>query len=158
MEQKIYFASCPLSEETGHHAGRRLLLQLYDAHAGGEMPPIITTQRGKPCFSDSKWHFSISHTKRHAFCVLAGQNVGLDAEEMDRQIDLHLADKILSPPERARFDAAEDPRGALLRLWVQKEAYAKLTGRGWGSYLYETNFDPEDAKIMDGCYVAVMQE
>ena len=72
--------------------------------------------------------------------------------------DLKLAQKILSPTEKAIFDGSEDRRTTLLKFWVLKEAYAKLTGRGWGSYLYGTNFDPNDAKETDGHYVAVLEE
>ena len=79
---------------------------------------------------------------------------------MDRKIDLRLKDRILSPTERAHFDAATDKNAALLRLWVLKESYAKLTGRGWGCYLHETAFDPDDPRIriIDGCYIAIMEE
>ena len=127
---------------------------------GEAMPPIAVTERGKPYFAQGHLHFSISHTKEHAFCVLAECPVGIDAEEKSRQINLRLAEKILSEPERKRFESAADQRDALLRLWVLKESYAKLTGRGLGDYLYETDFDPEDDRIfeIDGCYVAVLKE
>ena len=46
----------------------------------------------------------------------------------------------------------------LLKFWVLKEAYAKLTGRGLGNYLGQTDFDPETAQIIDGGYVAVLEE
>ena len=86
--------------------------------------------------------------------------MGLDAEEADREINLRLAEKILSAPEKERFDAAEDKREALLRLWVLKESYAKFTGRGIGDYLKATDFSPNDPRIrmIDGCYVAVFTE
>ena len=83
--------------------------------------------------------------------------LGIDAEELSRDIKLSLADKILSPFEKAQFDAAEDKKKALLTFWVLKEAYAKLTGRGLGNYLRQTDFDPETVQIIDGCYVAVLE-
>jgi len=140
----------------GHTAGRELLAQL----CGGNVPKIAATENGKPYFVDQKLHFSISHTKNHAFCCLSEHNIGLDAEETDRKVSPALADKILSASEKRRYSAAADPDAALLRLWVLKEAYAKLTGRGLGDYLYQTDFDPDDARVMiiDGCYVAVMEE
>ena len=147
-----------LEGKTGHEAGRLLLRQLHREMVGGELPPILTTDRGKPYFAEGGLHFSISHTESRAFCVLSAKPVGMDAEPMNRNIDLKLADKILSPAEKARFDAAQDKRAALLKLWVQKEAYAKLTGRGWGSYLYETDFAPADVKEIDGHYVAVLEK
>ena len=151
---------CELSGRTGHEAGRALLAELYRAHAGGDLPPIGTGERGKPYFVDSAWHFSISHTKRHAFCALSEAPVGIDAEELDRNIDLRLADKILSPGERAQFDAAADKRRALLTFWVLKEAAAKFTGDGLRGYPSHTNFRLDDPRVqeMNGCLVAVVEE
>lgn len=144
----------------GHEAGRQLLARLYRAETGADCPPVLTTPRGKPYFEDSPLHFSITHTKNHAFCVLAPHPVGIDAEEQDRNINLRLADKILSPPEKARFEKAPDKRAALLRLWVLKEAAAKCSGEGLRGYPAHTDFSPEDHRIteIDGCYVAVIKE
>ena len=145
---------------SGHEGGRKLLRQLWLTHVGGEMPEIAITQRGKPYFVGSNWHFSISHTKRRAFCALSEENVGIDAEEADRNINLHLAEKILSPGEKAQFDAAEDKRMALLRFWVLKEAAAKLSGEGLRGYPNHTNFSLDDPRVFesDGCFVAVLKE
>ncbi len=145
---------------SGHDAGRAILKDMYRELSGGEMPGISVTDRGKPYFPDSAWYFSISHTRERAFCVMSPRPVGIDAEALGRKMDLRLADKILSPTEKARFDAAGDKRLTLLRFWVLKEAYAKATGRGWGSYLYETDFDPDDPRVQetDGCFVAVIEE
>lgn len=153
-------AGCELHGRSGHEAGRALLAELYRAETGGDLPQIIVTDRGKPCFSDGQWHFSISHTRRHAFCVLSRRNVGLDAEETDRDIDLRLAEKILSPAERVRFGAAEDKRAALLKLWVLKEAAAKLSGEGLRGYPNHTDFSPDDPRvsIQNGCYIAILEE
>ena len=151
-------ASMELSDLSGHEAGRVLLEKLYREQTGQQMPSIAVTDRGKPYFPDSDLHFSISHTPQRVFCLLSDHPVGLDAEQMGRKIDLKLAEKILSPTEKSRFDAAADKQATLLKFWVLKEAYAKLTGRGWGSYLYETNFTPADVKEIDGHYVAVLEE
>lgn len=145
---------------TGHEAGRKLLRELYLAHAGSPMPPIRLADRGKPYFEGDPVYFSITHTKNHVFCALSDRPIGIDAEETDRDIDLRLAEKILSPEEKAQWDTCADKRLGLLRFWVLKEAHAKLCGRGWGSYLSETNFDLNDPRIshQDGCLLAVIQE
>ena len=147
---RIAFAR--LEGRDGHTVGRELLTQL----CGGNVPEIAITPQGKPYFANQNLHFSISHTKNHAFCCVSETNVGLDAEEMDRSISPALADKILSPGEKLRCTCDAD----ILRLWVLKEAYAKLTGKGLGNYLYETDFDPSDPRVLiiDGCFVAVMEE
>lgn len=151
-------AGCAFREMSGHQAGLLLLEHLYREATGQSLPPILRTERGKPYFPDSSWHFSISHTKRHAFCVLARENVAIDAEEADRPIRLELADKILSPGEKAQFDAAGDKRKALLTFWVLKEAQAKLTGKGLGGYPNATDFRLDDPRVTQsmGCILAVM--
>ena len=120
-----------LEEETGHGAAYALLESLV----GAPLPEICRTPRGKPCFHDDPRHFSISHTLHHAFCCVSEKNVGIDAEEIGRKIDPRLAQRYLSPGELARLEAAADKGDALLRLWVLKESYSKLTGRGIGNYL-----------------------
>ena len=149
-----------LDGRSGHEVGRQLLAQLYREETGEDCPNILTAPRGKPYFEGASLHFSISHTRNHAFCVLSPHNVGIDAEEKDRKVNLRLAEKILSAAEYARYEAAPDKRAALLRLWVLKESYAKLTGRGLGDYLRQTDFDPNDPRIqiIDGCFVAVLSE
>lgn len=154
----VYLAHMELGDCTGHEAGRQLLSALWQEHMGTDLPPIAIAPGGKPCFMEGNWHFSISHTKKHAFCALSDAPVGIDAEEADRKIDLRLAPKILSPGEQAQFDAAEDPRLTLLHFWVLKEAAAKLTGQGLRGYPNHTDFTLPDSRIsqIDGCLVAVI--
>ena len=156
----MILASCPLDGLTGHEAGRILLAQLYRRETGEDLPPILKTPRGKPYFADSAWHFSISHTKRHAFCVLSRNNIAVDAEEADRKINLRLAEKILSPWEKQQFDAAQDQETALLTFWVLKEAAAKLSGEGLQGFPNHTHFSLDDPRVtqLDGCIVAVMED
>ena len=150
---------CELSGRSGHEAGRELLAALYREATGEDLPPIAIAEKGKPYFAGSPWHFSISHTKHHVFCALSDRPVGLDAEEMDRKADLRLAERILSASEKRHFDAAADKQACLLRLWVLKEAAAKLTGEGLRGFPNHTDFDPDDPRIMetDGCYVAAIE-
>ncbi len=149
-----------LNGRSGHEAGLLLLERLYREETGEALPEILRTTQGKPYFPKNDLFFSISHTKNHIFCVLCHQNVGIDAEELGRPVKENLAKKVLSPSEREKYLAYPDQNAALLRLWVLKEAYAKLTGRGLGEYLYHTDFDPADPRIqeIDGCVVAVLTE
>lgn len=147
-----------LEGKSGHEAGRQLLEKLYREQTGKDLPPIARTATGKPYFVDAPWHFSISHTKNHAFCALSRENLGLDAEEIGRKVRESFMTGFLSEGERQRL--GEDPEDAALRLWVLKEALAKQTGRGIGNWLKTTDFDPYDERIrvFDGCYVAVLEE
>lgn len=153
-------AHCELAGRTGHDAGRQLLRELYRAETGNDLPEIRITDRGKPYFPNNDWHFSISHTPKHAFCVLSRHNVAIDAEELDRKLHLKLAEKVLSPTEKLQFDAAKDQGRALLTFWVLKEAEAKLTGEGLRIYPNHTHFSLDDPRVTEqsGCLVAVMEE
>ena len=143
----------------GHEKGRMLLEKMYEARFGRKMPEIRIADRGKPYFADGSAHFSISHTKNYVFCVLTDHPVGLDAEEMDRKVDLRLAEKMLSPGEKRFYDLADNKRETLLRFWVLKEAAAKASGEGIRGYPNQTDFSPDDPRIqvIDGCFVAVIE-
>ena len=156
----MIFGWCALEGRTGHGAGRALLAELYRAETGEALPPIVKNQRGKPFFADSPWHFSISHTQKHAFCVLDGENIAIDAEELDRRVDLRLAERVLSPGEKTQFDTAADQAKALLTFWVLKEAAAKLSGEGLRGFPNHTDFSLDDPRIreIDGCIVAILRE
>ena len=149
-----------LEGQSGHDVGRALLAELYRRETGEEPPHIRITEAGKPYFPDSPWQFSISHTHRRVFCALSQRTVGIDAEELDRKLNLKLADKVLSPSEREQFEKAEDRHRALLTFWVLKEAAVKLAGTGLRGWPNKTGFSLDDPRVRewDGCLVAVMEE
>lgn len=153
-------AFCALDGETGHDAAYRLLENLYREENGQDLPQILRTDRGKPYFVGSPYHFSIAHTPRHAFCVLSRRNVAIDAEEGSRKISPALVEKILSPEEKLRYDQASDKHRALLTFWVLKEAEAKLSGEGLRGYPNHTNFSLTDTRVqeLDGCLVAIFED
>ena len=155
---QLYFAHRRLAGESGHNAGRALLAQLYETYVGGSLPPIAVTALGKPYFENSSWHFSISHTKNHAFCVLADAPVGVDGEELTRRVNPALAEKVLSPGELAQYASAADPNRAFLTFWVLKEAQGKCSGRGLGFHPRHTDFMLTDSRVFecDGCLVAIV--
>ena len=149
-----------LPGQTGREAGRALLEQLYRQETGKPLPQIQVTDRGKPYFAQGDLHFSISHTHRRVFCALSPRPVGIDAEELDRGIRPELAEKILSPGEKAQYDRSADQQKALLTFWVLKEAAAKLSGEGLRGYPRDTEFSLNDPRVMEkeGCLLAVMEE
>ena len=148
-----------IGQEGGHRAGRQLLRKMYEETFGKAMPEILVTERGKPYFQDNPVHFSISHTKKHVFCVLSDRPVGIDAEEVSRDIRPELAEKILSASEKNQYEQAENRKEALLRFWVLKEAAAKCTGEGLRGYPNHTAFSLDDPRVfqMNDCFVAVIE-
>ena len=149
-----------LEGRKGHDVGRELLAEVYREATGEALPAIEIGEWGKPCFPGSNWHFSISHSKNHVFCALSQKNIGIDAEELDRNISLKLAEKILSPMERQQYENAEDKRLALLRFWVLKEAQVKMTGEGIRFHPIHTKFSLSDPRLRErhNCLVAVIEE
>lgn len=148
--------SMPLNGQDRHAAGLALLQALY----GGPLPEIRRTALGKPYFADSPLHFSISHTQNHVFCALSERPIGIDAEPLDRDINLALAEKILSPRELAQFNQSDTPRLALLTFWVLKEAAGKCAGTGLRLWPNHTDFSLDDPRIQQihGCLVAIIEE
>lgn len=147
-----------LEGRSGHEVGRELLGEMYAQYVGGALPDILIGQRGKPYFATGSIHFSITHTKNHVFCALSNQEIGIDAEELDRAVKPSLAQKILSPGELRQYEQAGDKQKALLTFWVLKEAAAKMTGQGiWGN-LTRTDFSLDDPRVteMNGCIIAVI--
>ncbi|MBR4760319.1 MAG: 4'-phosphopantetheinyl transferase superfamily protein [Lachnospiraceae bacterium] len=78
-------------------------------------------------------YLSISHSGVYAALALSDRRVGIDIEQT-RKIGGSVAKKILTPEEYIRYeglqDKAEEAREYLLEKWTQKEAIAKLDGRG----------------------------
>ena len=151
---------CPLNGLDSRVAGKLLLAQMYEELTGESMPPIEKAPRGKPYFPGSDLHFSITHTKTTVFCVIADTPVGIDAEDLNRNVSPNLAQKILSPAEYAQFELVPEAERneALLRFWVLKEAAAKCSGMGLRGYPNHTEFLLDDPRVqkLGGCMVAVI--
>ncbi|MDR3294624.1 MAG: 4'-phosphopantetheinyl transferase superfamily protein [Clostridiales Family XIII bacterium] len=100
---------------------------------------------GKPRFAGlPQVGFSVSHSGRFWACLMAGREIGLDIEDLsvrrhgDGKKYIALARRFFSADERAYIEAGEDAgavRALFFRVWTQKEAYVKYTGRGMGAGL-----------------------
>lgn len=154
------YACCRLEGRSGHEAGWALLRQLYLEETGRDLPAVRLSKTGKPYFPNSPYCFSISHTRRHAACVLGRHPVGIDLEELDRPIRLKIAARILSAPEYSQFARAADQRRAFLTFWVLKEAQLKCRGTGLQGIPNKTAFDLHDPRVWewDGCLTAMIVE
>ena len=154
----LKLSHAPVTPRSPHDTAYALLARMYLDQTGEAMPDIARAPQGKPYFVTGPYHFSITHTRRHAFAALSDRPIGIDAEELDRRVNPRLAEKILSPGELARYEAAADKREALLRLWVLKEAQVKFTGQGLRGYPNHTDFSPDDSRIqvLEGCLVAII--
>ena len=153
MNSSVYRVSLDI-----HKAESQAVLDMKKRDTDSRQIQISLTENGKPYFPDSPWHFSISHTEHYAFCALSRQNIGLDAEEKGRKVSPAMVEKFLSPTEKSWI--GHDPQDVFLRLWVLKEALAKLSGKGIGNWMKNTDFHPFDQRIQEinGCYIAVLED
>ena len=94
--------------------------------------PIVIAASGKPCLAGTDLFFNLAHAwPLVAIAVSRRGEVGVDVEVRRREVDVALlADRVLTPFERADVHASHDPRGAFLTYWTIKEAVAKATSRG----------------------------
>ena len=89
-----------------------------------EYSEVAFTDTGKPFFLDKDIHFSISHS--HELCAVAISDhlVGVDIEIVKANYNPRMIERSLCDNEKETFD------GDFTRIWVRKEAVAKMTGKG----------------------------
>ena len=128
-----------------HEQGRKecafsylLLCQaLREVYGITEQPSFAIGEHGKPellfncqlSIVNYQLYFNLSHCKNAIACAVSSQPVGIDVECIGRYSE-SLARHVLSPEEFALVSSAPDPQIPFTRLWTQKEAIVKLTGRG----------------------------
>ena len=128
-----------------HEQGRKecafsylLLCQaLREVYGITQQPSFAIGEHGKPellfncqlSIVNYQLFFNLSHCKNAIACAVSSQPIGIDVECIGRYSE-SLARHVLSPEEFARVSSAPDPQIPFTRLWTQKEAIVKLTGRG----------------------------
>lgn len=76
---------------------------------------------GKPLLLEyPDLHFSLSHSGSYAVCVIADRPVGVDVETQ----------RNISKALRRRYFSEEEQAADPVRVWVLKESFCKMTGRG----------------------------
>lgn len=111
-----------IQSAVGYSLLRRILQEQFGFTA---LPPLYTDEHGKPHLEAHGIFFSISHCRRAVACIAESHPVAVDVQD-----DL----PPLSPALTARIAFPEPPasltRQELIACWTQKEASAKLDGRG----------------------------
>lgn len=102
-------------------------------------------ENGKPYFTDSDIHFSLSHSKNIAVCAIADAPVGVDVQEVKKP-NLAIAKKHFTQNE---LDTNDGSDRWFMRIWTRKEAVAKADGKGISAGLSE--FDVSgDTAVLNG--------
>ncbi len=89
--------------------------------------------QGKPYLMGKALHFNISHTRSYLTIALAEAPVGVDVEEARANLDVpSLAKRVLREEELVHLKGLSRDLGRawFLRLWTEREAFFKGTGRG----------------------------
>lgn len=86
-------------------------------------PEYFYDNTGKPRFFYSNLHFSLSHSENFAVCAISDAEIGVDIE-CPRRISSNISRFTLSPSE------TDCPPEEILKKWVIKESFLKLTGNG----------------------------
>lgn len=95
-----------------------------------DMPAFAYNEHGKPYLpGHPEVHFSISHCKEAAGCLVADRPCGLDIERIRKAKD-DLVRHTMNPEEAESIFASPFPDIAFTSLWTQKEAVLKLKGTG----------------------------
>lgn len=140
-------------------AGRGLLRELLGTYL--DRPPAMLrfTQgpQGKPALAgqeaEATLYFNLSHSGDRALYAVAGREVGVDLEAMDRRLDYAaIAERICTPCEWAVFQtfSAERIHEQFLACWTRKEAVAKALGGGLASGLSTLDVCFRDSGLSDG--------
>jgi 4'-phosphopantetheinyl transferase len=87
-------------------------------------------EHGKPFIvGHPELHFSLSHCKEAAICVISDKPVGVDVECI-REFKDSLVSYTMNDEERTEIAASATPEATFIRFWTMKEATAKLVGTG----------------------------
>ena len=101
----------------------------YALSGAALLPPVYSYEKsGKPVIENG--FISISHSGKYAVCAVADAPVGVDIE-VRRTVSPAISRRVLTDAERAEY-RAEPSDDYLLRKFVIKEAYFKMTGEGLG--------------------------
>ena len=125
----IYFCQSKQPLEKSHQ--RELSLKLLDHALEAELGvksgdfKILRNKYGKPYFADSDIHFNYSHCKYGTACAVCHSPVGIDIQEI-KTVRPSVIKRVCCACELDLIKTDED----FIRIWAQKEAYAKFTGKG----------------------------
>ncbi len=118
--EKLFYA-----DETAFPSSKAALEYIFAEYFKIPNPKLARTENGKPYWEDgNSLFFSVTHTKGALFIAFSDKNVGVDAERLNRAIDLPALLKKFPPHERTEIASAED----FLRHWTVKESAIKWLG------------------------------
>lgn len=125
-ELKQHFATC--------HTLKRLLLSEH-LSCSAQMIAFERTNNGKPQISQiqnpADIEFNLSHSDDFLLIGLSRKNpIGVDIEQARQNDYFALARRFFHHSEIEAIETSKDPKQTFYEIWVQKEAYLKMSGKG----------------------------
>ncbi|MDQ1362820.1 MAG: 4-phosphopantetheinyl transferase [Pseudomonadota bacterium] len=136
------------------HGFMRSVLELYLQQPAAALC-FAKGEHGKPFFSGrNDLHFNLSHSQDIAILAVAGHDIGVDVEYVNRKNDWKkIMQRFYTAPEQKQILSLPEPlqQRAFFQVWTRKEAHMKVTGQGL--YLSPSQFTvsapPDQAALLD---------
>ncbi len=117
--------------------GRQLLHKYLKEHHFTDFQQIQIGEYGKPFIIGKPFYFNISHSNPYVAVAFSNANeLGIDIEQIPKQSKqelLKMAEIVFSKVEIAKLEQFPEKAAKeyFARLWVLKESYIKLKGKGF---------------------------
>ncbi|MCD7900425.1 MAG: 4'-phosphopantetheinyl transferase superfamily protein [Bacteroides sp.] len=111
--------------------GKMLLLHIlkeYEDWDKNVLPELLFNKYGKPYIERMKGNFNISHSGNIVACGYSTTEVGIDIEEIN-PFDLDEFERVFNQKECNLLELGSTTD--FYRIWTQKEALMKVTGKGF---------------------------
>lgn len=128
-------------------ATRLLLKQLLNTKT-----EIIYDKSGCPKLKNSNLNISISHSSEFVVIVVSDKQVGIDVENVHRNID-KVTNRFLHHEEYLWAEKQENPQVAKILLWCAKEAIfkcTKLAGVQFDTQIFISPFEMKNSDFFNG--------
>ena len=127
-----------------------------------QAPVLAYGTNGKPMLAEWPYiHFSLSHCRESAACVVSDKPVGIDIESIDHY-DEAVAAQVMNSAELRKIHASPSPQMAFTRLWTMKESLYKLTGGDPGADILQLLANSEqydfDTILLPHCVCTVCRQ
>lgn len=90
-------------------------------------------EKGKPYLREYPLYFNLSHSGEYVVCAVSDREIGVDIQKYSGMNIIRIAKRFFSEEECSTLEVCgteEEKRQFFFRLWVRKEAYGKLLGKG----------------------------
>lgn len=132
--EKIFYTN-KIAFLSSEHAIQYVLERFYNL----KNREILRNKNGKPYLQDESLFFSVSHTKDLLFIAVSDKNIGIDVENIYREVDYLPILKKFTKKEQQAILTKHD----FLRVWTIKESVIKWLGGSIAFDLRKIHYENE---------------